>query len=296
MSTGPPEDHPRDILQAHGLAASRRFGQNFLVSAVLMDRVVEEARVAAEAVVLEIGTGIGRLTERLAARAAAVVSVEIDRGLAALARGHLAQRPNVVLLHADFLEAKHRINPDVTAELERVRAGRPVKVVSNLPYQISSPAIVNILEWSTPVSELDVMLQAEVADRLAAGPATPDYGPLSVIAAYWSRMERLFRVGPDAFWPQPAVSSEFVRIVPRPPGVRARDYGAFASAVSALFQCRRKSLAAALRIGWGKAASGAVLEATGLDRDRRPDTLSVEDFLAIADALPEPEEEETDAQ
>jgi len=279
------ELHPREILRAEGLFARRGLGQIFLVSGADLERVVEAARLCGEEVVLEIGTGLGRLTRRLAERAAAVVSVEIDGRLLELARRQLAGLGNVALLHGDALAGKHRISPAVEGAVARAARGRPVKVVSNLPYGISSPAIVNLLEWRLPVAELDVMLQAEVAERLTARPGTAQYGPLSVFAGYHADVERVFALPPSAFWPPPAVRSWFVRIVPRPPAAPARSYAMFRQVVNRLLRHRRKTLGHALRLGWGPEMGQAVLAELGLDGGIRPDRLSPAEFVRIADVL-----------
>ncbi len=285
MCDAEPLEHPREILRGSGLSASRRLGQHFLVSPNVMARILEAARIAPDEVILEIGTGLGRLTRRLAQRAACVVSVEIDRGFCEIAGDRLAGCDNVTLLCGDFLASKHEINPAVTAAVRGARAGRPVKVVSNLPYQISSPAIINLLEWEVPVEQIVVMLQAEVVERLTAAPDTRQYGPLTVFAAYRAEAEELFSVPPSAFWPRPAVRSSLVRLVPRAVNPRAQSYRTFAEAVNRLFQNRRKTLARALRIGWGRARAEAVLERLELEASVRPDKLALRDFVQVADAL-----------
>jgi len=286
-------EHPRSILSRRGLAPRRGLGQNFLVSHKIMERVVQAARVRPGEAVLEIGAGLGRLTAQLAARAGAVVAVEIDTGLCQVARERLQGTGNVALLCCDFLQRKHRINAEVTGavlraleELAGPRGGeRATRVVANLPYGISAPAIVNLLEWEVPVREIDVMLQAEVAARLVAHTGTPEYGPLTVLARYWSRIERLFRAPPSAFWPQPAVSSSFVRLTPRAPQPGARSYALFSEVVRGLFQHRRKTLDRALALGWGRPRAEALTEKVGLDPGLRPGRLRVTDFVALSDAL-----------
>jgi len=278
-------DHPRDILRERGIVARRGLGQSFLVSQAVMARMVEACRVSASDVILEIGTGLGHLTEQLADRAAAVVSVEIDRRFCDVARDRLAGRDNVTLLCADFLAGKHRINPVVTDAVRKAAQGLPVKVASNLPYQISSPAIVNLLEWELRVGEIDVMLQAEVAQRLSARPGTEHYGPLTVFAAYRADIEELFAAPASAFWPRPAVRSVFVRLLPRPPALSALSYEILAQVVQKLFRCRRKTLARALRLAWKDVDVKGLLEGLGLEPAMRPESLSVADFVRLANAL-----------
>lgn len=282
--------HPRDVLRAHGLRANRAFGQNFLVAARDLDRVVEAAGLSGDEVVLEIGTGLGRLTARLAAAARQVVTVEIDAGLHAVASARLAGLANVTALHTDFLQSKHEIAPAVTDAVAPLAAAGRLVVVSNLPYGISSPAIVNLLEWRLPVERMCLMLQKEVADRLLAAPGEKQYGPLTVAADYWAETERAGRFPRQAFWPQPEVASTLVRIVKRPGRARGDDYGAFAATVARLFANRRKTLAHNLRAGWGRERADAVMDELELDPNARAETLSTSDFEAIAAAAGAPRE------
>ena len=286
MPCGASEDHPRVILQAHGLSPHRRFGQNFLVSTELMDRIVEASGVGSDTIVLEIGTGIGRLTQRLCEAAGAVVGVEIDRGLWELCSSRLNQCKNLQLIHGDFLDSKHVINPRVTEAVREQRGERAVQVVSNLPYQISSPALINLLEWEISVAQVDVMLQAEVVDRLLAGPGSSDYGPLTVFASYHGRVEEVMSLPPSAFWPRPQVSSKFIRIRPEKRH-RAADYSLFRQAVNCLFQSRRKTIYKGLSLGWDKETARAVLERLGWEGRRRPAKLAMEDFVTLSTALRE---------
>jgi 16S rRNA (adenine1518-N6/adenine1519-N6)-dimethyltransferase len=288
--SGRQDPHPRDVLRAHGLAPRKAAGQNFLVAGADLDRVAEAARLCADDVALEIGTGLGRLTVRLAERCTGVVSVEIDRGLHALARERLRECANVTLLCADFLESKHAVDPAVTEAVRAARRQAPgeLRVASNLPYGISSPAVVNLLEWGLEPAEMCLMLQAEVADRLVAEPGTSEYGPLTVYVDYWATVERLFRLPPQAFWPPPKVSSALVRVRRRPGRAMTEEYGAFAATVRELFTYRRKTLARALRLGWGRAVAGEVPEAVGMEGRARVEQLTTAQFEAIARAAGPP--------
>lgn len=286
-----PTRHPRDLLKAHGLRPRKALGQNFLVSAANLDRVVDAAGLAADDAVLEIGTGLGRLTERLAARAGHVVSVEMDRGFHHVASGRLAETANAELLCCDFLESKHRINPLVREAVCRagVTPDNPLKVVSNLPYGISSPAIVNLLEWDVPVGEMHLMLQKEVAARLAARPGTKQYGPLTAFVRYWAEAEVLFRLPRQAFWPVPEVASAFVRIARDPQRTRTAQYDVFAAVVARLLQNRRKTLRAVLRTGWGREAAERVTEELGTDLQRRVGEVGPDELEALARVLGPPQ-------
>jgi 16S rRNA (adenine1518-N6/adenine1519-N6)-dimethyltransferase len=278
--------HPRRVLEAHGLRARRSFGQNFLVAAADFDRIVEAAGVRPDEAVLEIGAGLGALTARLAARARRTVAVEVDRGLHAVAAETLRAFDNVELLLGDFLAGKHGINPDVTraARAAQETTGRPLKVVSNLPYSISSPVIVCLLEWEVPVGEMFLMLQEEVADRVMAAPGGREYGPLTVTVGYWAEAEVVFTLGRGAFWPPPQVRSALVRIEKRRAEAGA-DYAAFSALVARLFSQRRKTLGHTLREGWGEERTRATLESAGVAETARVETLSVQQLRALARAL-----------
>jgi 16S rRNA (adenine1518-N6/adenine1519-N6)-dimethyltransferase len=277
--------HPRNLLGKLGLRPRKALGQNFLVRPDALDRVVAAAELAPRDVVLEIGTGIGRLTARLAQNAAHVVTVEMDTSLHNIAATHLAEFRTVTLLCCDFMAGKHRISPEVTERVKEAvwAGGAPLRVVSNLPYSISSPAIVSMLEWEVMVRDMHLMLQREVARRVAASPGTSDYGPLTVYVGYWAESRKLYDLPPRAFWPKPEVASSLIRVVRRPDRVAARDYDAFSAVVRRMFTSRRKRLARVLRNGWGKQVAAMVIGKLGLDPDARPETLGVADFEAIAD-------------
>ena len=284
--------HPREVLKAHGLRARRAFGQNFLVSAATFDRIVESAGVQSDEAVLEIGPGLGALTARLAARARRVVAVEIDRGLHAISAENLRSFDNVDLLLGDFLASKHAINAAVTqaARAATDAAGRPLKVVSNLPYSISSPAIVCLLEWEVPVGEMYLMLQKEVADRVTAAPGGRDYGPLTATVAHWAEAQALFTLPRGAFWPAPEVRSALVRVARRP-GARADEcYRVFSAMVARLFGQRRKTLGHTLRAGWGAERARAALERVGVEQATRVEELTAEQLRVLAEALGQPGE------
>lgn len=272
--------HPRELMEEHGLRPQHHLGQNFLVGSTNLDRVVESAQLRRGEVVLEIGTGLGRLTARLAELAEHVLTVEVDEATARAARQHLADYSNVTILCCDFLARKHAINPVVTAAMANLQdsTGRPVRVVANLPYGISSPAIVNMLEWEVPVAEMCLMVQKEVADRLVAEPGTSDYGPLTVFTHYWADVSRLYNLGKNTFWPAPSVASSLVRITRTRPQAQAKDYEAFVRVVRRLLTMRRKTLRKALKNGWNLRDAGNTLSALGLDENMRPEQLSVAQF------------------
>jgi 16S rRNA (adenine1518-N6/adenine1519-N6)-dimethyltransferase len=282
--------HPRKLLDAHGLRAQRHLGQNFLVGPTNLDRVVEAAEVRPDEAVLEIGTGMGRLTARLALRAAHVVTVEVDEPSAAAAAEHLAAFDNVTALCCDFLERKHKINPVVTQTVAPLQTatGRPLHVVANLPYSISSPAIINLLEWRVPVGEMCLMVQKEVAERLIAEPGTGDYGPLTIYASYWAETERVFNLGKNTFWPSPQVSSTLVRMSRKRGLDEAEDYEVFVEVVRRLMTLRRKTLRKAIKSGWNARIADTTIEELEVDSNIRPEKLSVEQFERLAQMVGKP--------
>ncbi|MFP4027837.1 MAG: 16S rRNA (adenine(1518)-N(6)/adenine(1519)-N(6))-dimethyltransferase RsmA [Candidatus Brocadiia bacterium] len=285
MNENPANDHPRRLFDRFGLAVNKRYGQNFIVSGELLDKIVKTSGVGPEDRVLEIGTGFGRLTERLAEKTERVITVEIDRGLYKAASQRLADRDSVVMLHEDFLESKHRINTAVTEKASVLAKGGAWTVVSNLPYQISSPAIIDLLDWEVEIDGLYVTLQSEVVDRLTAEPGTKKYGPLTIIVAVAARAERLFSVPPDAFWPAPKVSSDFVALHPLAAEQIPIDIAELSRVVQNIMQSRRKTLRRALKIGWDRAAAQNVLETLKIDPSVRPGKLSPEQYVDIARVL-----------
>ncbi len=286
----PDVPHPREVLERAGIRASRSLGQNFLVPTQIMDRMVECAAPGVRQVVLEIGMGLGRLTARLARRAAHVVSVEIHEQLHRIALQNLGGSHNVTLLRCDFLDSKHAINPQVTeaALAAGADSNRPLMVVSNLPYGISSPAIVNLLEWQVAVRDMWLMLQREVAERVLAAPGTSEYGPLTVFVDYWGRAARQFDVPRRAFWPAPKVDSTVVRIQVHRGPCSAELYHVFAALVTRLFMHRRKTLRRTLTDAYDGETARSVLKALDVEGNARVETLTAEQLLLAARTVARP--------
>lgn len=274
-----------------GVRPNRRLGQNFLIDPDPMRFVADAARLGERDVVLEPGPGTGGLTALLAARAAAVVAVELDRKLHDLAACRLAPLPNVRLLHGGILGRDDALAPPaveaVRAALARLPAPR-FKVVSNLPYGPSTAFIAAALTGAPQPAEMVVMVQREVAARLGAAPGSPDYGYLSVIVQLLARVETLRRVGPGAFWPQPEVDSAVVRITPRPDAPGPADTARMATLAGGLFRHRRKQLLSGLvtsgLLPTRQAATEALARAE-LPSAARPEALSPADFLRLAAAI-----------
>lgn len=264
------------ILKAFGLQTSKRLGQNFLVDEGVVADIVAAAAIEPGDAVLEIGPGIGTLTQGLAEAGAAVTAVELDARLVTVLGQTLAGYDNVRLVHGDILKV------DISREMTKT----PYKVVANLPYYITTPILMRLLEQRLPISLLVTMVQKEVAERMVAKPGGKDYGALSVAVQYYTEPEVVFTVPPKAFIPAPAVESAVIRCAVRPePPVKVADERMFFRTVKAAFAQRRKTLANALKAGGlPPAAAAEVLATAGIDGGRRGETLSLAEFAAVADA------------
>ena len=233
--------HIEAVLLAAGVHPNRRFGQHFLIDGNLMRRLADSADVAPDDVVLEVGPGTGGLTDLLLPRAARVIAVEIDHTLHDILTDRYADQPRLTLLRADALENKNHLNPALLDACER-SAGR-LLLVANLPYDIATPLLMNLLLAPVNVRRLCFTVQREVGERLDARPQTKAYGPLSIILQTVCRAERIARVPATAFWPRPAVESNMYRldVVPHP-FERPGELAAFAALVRGAFLHRRKTL------------------------------------------------------
>lgn len=262
------------ILAQAGGRPRHRFGQNFMIDQNLVRLIAEAGRVAPGDTVVEVGPGTGTLTEELLARGAAVVAVEIDRDLSAVLRERFVAEPRFRLIEGDALSGKHELNPAILEATAAAGAG--AKLVANLPYNVASPLVIELL--LAGVGLLAFTVQREVADRLKASAGDEAYGPLSVVAQLLGRVEVLRVLPPQAFWPAPKVESALVRIE-RNAGTsvgNARPLGRF---VHAVFFYRRKTLRKAL-VEAGHDAP-AVLAATGFDGQRRPESFTPAEFAAM---------------
>ena len=195
-----------EILQKYKFVFQKKFGQNFLIDPRVLEKIVDASGVTAEDCVLEIGPGIGTMTQYLAERAGHVVAVEIDANLIPILQETLAEYRNVTVLHQDILKT------DIRAIARDWGGGRPLKVTANLPYYITTPIIMNLLEQDIPVDTITVMVQKEVADRMQVGPGTKDYGALSLAVQYYARAELVANVPPNCFMPRPGVGSAVIRL------------------------------------------------------------------------------------
>lgn len=267
----------KHILQAFRLHASRRLGQNFLISPGVVRAIAAAADIAPGDRVLEIGPGIGTLTQGLLEAGAHVTAVELDKKLPAVLAETLRGYEHVRIVQGDILKT------DVAALME----GAPFKAVANLPYYITTPILLSLLERRLPITRIVAMVQKEVALRMTARPGGKAYGALSVAVQYHTEPEIMLDVPPACFLPAPEVASSVIACrVRQEPAVRAADEALFFRVVKAAFGQRRKTLANALKpLGFAREAAEAAFSAAGVASGRRGETLSLAEFAAVADAL-----------
>ena len=271
-----------EIIQKYNFAFQKRFGQNFLIDGHVIEKIIRAAEITKDDVVLEIGPGIGTMTQYLAEAAGEVFAVEIDKNLLPILAETLAEYDNVTVVNEDILKV------DIAA----LTGGRPVKVVANLPYYITTPIIMGLFENHIPATSITVMVQKEVADRLAATPGNKIYGTPSVKLAWYGTAERVGTIGRNVFWPAPNVDSALVKFTryqaddPAAPGTaNSTDDGTQRELVfrliDAAFGQRRKTLHAALKT----IAPSEAFSIAGIDPTRRGETLTIAEFTALAKAI-----------
>lgn len=264
------------IIKTFGLRMSKKLGQNFLIDPNVVGGIVDAAEINPDDTVLEIGPGIGTLTQGLAESGCQVLAVELDVRLIGILGKTLAGYENVRVVHGDILKI------DISREILAER----YKVVANLPYYITTPIIMGLLEQRLPIERLVTMVQKEVAERMVAQPGGKDYGALSVAVQYYTQPEIMFTVPAKSFIPAPAVESAVIRCIVRDkPPVDINDEKKFFRVVKAAFAQRRKTLTNNLK-GAGLPADRvqAILETANIDGTRRGETLSLDEFAAIANA------------
>lgn len=273
------------ILQKYNFNIQKKYGQNFLIDPTVLERIVDAAEISKEDCVLEIGPGLGTLTQYLAERAGNVAAVEIDKKLMPILQETLSAYENVSLINADILKL------DIFRLAEEMNGGRPFKVVANLPYYITTPIIMWLLESRAPVKTVTVMVQKEVADRMQVGPGTKDYGALSLAVQYYARPEIVANVPPNCFIPRPNVGSAVIRLTEyETPPVQVADERRMFALIRAAFNQRRKTLVNALcnapALDITKEQAAAALERMGLSPTIRGEALTLEQFAGLSKELP----------
>lgn len=270
----------KDIVSKYGFRFTKSLGQNFLVDEDVLEKIVDGAEITSEDTVIEIGPGIGTLTRQIAQRAKQTVAIEIDKKLIPILSETLGDMENVRIINEDVLKV------DLKELVKSISPDRPVKVVANLPYYITTPIIMRFLEENIPVSTMVIMIQKEVAARINAVPSTKDYGSLSVAVQYYCDTDIVAKVPKGAFIPQPNVESAVLRLtVKKDKELELKDEALFFEVVKASFSKRRKTLLNALSsfgtLG-GKQEAIDALEAAGIDPQRRGETLTMDEFAELS--------------
>ncbi|HWO76060.1 MAG TPA: 16S rRNA (adenine(1518)-N(6)/adenine(1519)-N(6))-dimethyltransferase RsmA [Bacillus sp. (in: firmicutes)] len=276
----------KEILEKYGFSFKKSLGQNFLIDPNVLRKIVSFAELEPESGAIEIGPGIGALTENLARACEKVVAFEIDQRLLPILEDTLGDYQNIMIIHQDVLKA------DVGAVMrEHFKEEQDVMVVANLPYYVTTPILMKLLHDQIPVRGFVVMMQKEVAERLAAEPGSKEYGSLSIAIQYYTVPEKVMIVPKSVFMPQPNVDSAVVRLTKRDhPPVEVTDEEFFFTVTKTAFAQRRKTLLNNLTSGLEKGKEKkeeivAVLESVDIDPSRRGETLSIQEFAALANAL-----------
>lgn len=272
------------VLQKYNFNFQKRFGQNFLIDTRVLEKIIEASGITKDDFVLEIGPGIGTMTQYLCESAREVVAVEIDKNLIPILGDTLGAYDNVTVIHEDILKL------DINRLAEEKNAGRPIKVVANLPYYITTPIIMGLFESHVPLESITIMVQKEVANRMQTGPGTKDYGALSLAVQYYAKPEIVANVPPNCFMPRPSVGSVVIRLTrhARVP-VAVEDEKLMFSIIRASFNQRRKTLANGLNnspeIRLTKEMIQESIAELGMPLTVRGESLTLEQFAAFANII-----------
>ncbi|MCI8416962.1 MAG: 16S rRNA (adenine(1518)-N(6)/adenine(1519)-N(6))-dimethyltransferase RsmA [Lachnospiraceae bacterium] len=273
-----------EVLQKYKFVFQKRFGQNFLIDPHVLQKIIRSANITKEDFVLEVGPGIGTMTQYLAAAAREVVAVEIDKALIPILEDTLGGFENVTVLNEDILKT------DILGLAEKRNAGRPIKVVANLPYYITTPIIMGLFENHVPLESVTIMVQKEVADRMKVGPGTKDYGALSLAIQYYARPELIANVPPNCFMPRPKVGSAVIQLIrhEKPP-VLVKNEALMFRVIRASFNQRRKTLLNSLKnasdLAYEKESLAAAIEKLGWPAGIRGEALTLEQFAQLSNLL-----------
>ncbi len=273
-----------EILKKYNFNFQKKFGQNFLIDSHVLEKIIAASGVTKEDCVLEIGPGIGTMTQYLAENAREVVAVEIDKALIPILNDTLSEYDNVTIINEDILKV------DVNRIVQEKNGGKAIKVVANLPYYITTPIIMGLFESHVPLESITIMVQKEVADRMQVGPGTKDYGALSLAVQYYAKPEVMIQVPPTCFMPKPSVGSTVIKLTryERPP-VEADDENFMFSLIRASFNQRRKTLVNGLtnatNLKTGKADVLKALEEMKLPSAIRGEALTLAQFARLSNLL-----------
>lgn len=275
-----------EIIRKYEFAFQKKFGQNFLIDTHVLEKIIRAAGLTKDDMVLEIGPGIGTMTQCLAEAAGRVVAVEIDSNLIPILKDTLKDYDNITVINEDILKV------DIKKLAEEYNGGRPIKVVANLPYYITTPIIMGLFESEVPIDNITVMVQKEVADRMQTGPGSKDYGALSLAVQYYAEPYIVANVPPNCFIPRPNVGSAVIRLTRhQKPPVEVKDSGLMFRLIRASFNQRRKTLQNGLNnsseLHYSKEQIARAIESLGVPATVRGEALTLEQFARLANYFTE---------
>ena len=275
-----------EIIQKYEFAFQKKFGQNFLIDTHVLEKIIAAAGVTEDDCVLEIGPGIGTMTQYLAEHARSVVAVEIDKNLIPILQETLKEYENITIINDDILKV------DINKLTEEYNGGRPIKVVANLPYYITTPIIMGLFEGGVPIDNITVMVQKEVADRMQTGPGSKDYGALSLAVQYYATAKVILNVSATCFMPRPNVDSAVIKLTRhKEPTVNVADEKLMFKIIRASFNQRRKTLVNGLKnspeLSFSKEQIVKAIEKIGKPETIRGEALTLEEFAELANAFTE---------
>ena len=273
-----------EVIQKYEFAFQKKFGQNFLIDTHVLDKIISAAEITKDDLVVEIGPGIGTMTQYLACAAREVVAIEIDKMLIPILQDTLSAYDNVTIINEDVLKV------DLNKLAEEKNGGRPVKVVANLPYYITTPIIMGLFENHVPLHSITIMVQKEVADRMRMGPGTKDYGALSLAVQYYAEPYLVANVPQNCFMPRPKIGSAVIKLtVHEKPPITVRDEKLMFRLIRASFNQRRKTLANGLNnspeLHYSKEQIAEAIEKLGTSPSVRGEALTLEQFARLSDIL-----------
>lgn len=279
------------VLQKYNFSFQKKFGQNFLIDTHVLDKIIRSAEITKDDFVLEIGPGIGTMTQYLACAAREVVAVEIDKALIPILEDTLSSYDNVTVINEDVLKL------DIVKLAQERNGGKPIKVVANLPYYITTPIIMGLFESHVPVQSITVMVQKEVADRMQVGPGTKDYGALSLAVQYYAKPYIAANVPPNCFMPRPKVGSAVIRLeCHEEPPVQVEDEKLMFRIIRASFNQRRKTLANGLKnspeISLSREGIERAIAELGKGASVRGEALNLEEFATLSNIVGRLQQEE----